>query len=154
MQQSRFLNTQNTISYRRELREKGTDAEKILWSHLRNRRLGGLKFRRQHSIGTYIVDFLHVDTNTIIELDGDVHFSLEKQMEKDKVRQQWLESNGFKVVRYNNNDIFNNLDCILDEIYHNLTNSWPDLTLPSPHRRGDRTNLTSLKNKIEACASS
>ena len=121
MQKNRFLNTKNTINFRRELRENATDAEKILWSHLRSRRLGGLKFRRQHGVGPYIVDFLHSDTNTIIELDGDVHFSLDEQMKKDMVRQRWLEGKGFKVMRYNNNDIFNNLDCVLDEIYHNLT---------------------------------
>ncbi len=132
MSQSRFLNTENTINYRRELRENATEAEKILWSHLRNRRLGGLKFRRQHAIGTYIVDFLNPETNSIIELDGDVHFLLDKQVEKDKVRQRWLEGKGFKVIRYNNDDIFNNLDCILNELYHNLTSNRPDLTLPSP----------------------
>ncbi len=122
MQQNRFLNTQNKVDYRRELRQNATEAERLLWPHLKNRRLGGLKFRRQHTVGPYIVDFLHSDTNTIIELDGDVHFLLDEQIEKDKTRQQWLESKGFKIVRYNNNDIFNNLDCILDEIYHNLTN--------------------------------
>lgn len=122
MPPNRFLNTQNTISYRRELRENSTDAEKLFWSHLKNRKLGGLKFRRQHAIGKFIVDFFHADTNTIIELDGDVHFSLDKQVAKDKARQQWLESKGFKIIRYNNNDIFNNLDSVLGEIYHNLTN--------------------------------
>lgn len=94
--------------------------EKILWSHLRNRRLGNFKFRRQHSIGSYVVDIYHHDSKTVIEADGDVHFALEKQVEHDRVRQSWLEAKGFLVLRYNNVDIVNNLENILEEIYQTI----------------------------------
>lgn len=103
--------------YRRKLRQASTPSEKIVWSKLRDRRLGGLKFRRQEGIGKYIVDFLNYDGKIIIEIDGDVHFVDEKNVVKDKERQAWLEEQGWKILRYNNVDVRKNLENILDEIY-------------------------------------
>jgi very-short-patch-repair endonuclease len=120
MEGSRFLNSSKNLDYRRNLRKNSTKAEQILWFHLKNRKLGDLKFRRQHSLGQYIVDFLHAESNIIIELDSDVHFSLDEQAAKDATRQLWLEGQGFTFLRFNNNEITNNLSSVLDHIYYNI----------------------------------
>ncbi|MSU75413.1 MAG: DUF559 domain-containing protein [Candidatus Magasanikbacteria bacterium] len=114
-----------TIPFRRELRKNQTKAEKVLWSHLRAGRLGSLKFKRQHGIGNYIVDFFHPETKTIIEVDGDVHFVVQQQEQKDRQREKWLEEQGYKIVRYNNVDIFNNLEGVLQEINFFVTQVKP-----------------------------
>lgn len=118
----KLFSWRKTIPFRRELRENETRAEKIMWFNLRNRKLGGLKFYRQHGVGPYIVDFFNSETKTIIELDGDVHFAIDSQVKKDLDRTKWLNENGFKILRFNNVDIFNNLGGVLAEIYFNLTN--------------------------------
>ncbi|KKW09314.1 MAG: hypothetical protein UY44_C0004G0029 [Candidatus Kaiserbacteria bacterium GW2011_GWA2_49_19] len=126
----RLLGFIRTIGMRSELRKNKTKAEKILWSQLRLKRLGGLRFRRQHGIGPYVVDFYQADSKIVIEVDGDVHFSLAEQEIKDRVRQRWLEGHGYIVLRYNNVDVFNNLDGILREIYHMVTAARPHPALP------------------------
>ena len=98
----------------RSLRRKSTDAEILLWQHLRDRRLLGLKFRHQVPIGNYIVDFFCEDVKMIIELDGGQH--MEKEL-YDQVRSDWLVANGFRVVRYWNNDISNKLDAVLENLF-------------------------------------
>ena len=98
----------------RSLRRKSTDAEILLWQHIRDRRLLGLKFRRQVPIGNYIVDFFCEDAQVIIELDGGQHM---EQEQYDRVRSDWLTANGFRIVRYWNNDIANNLDAVLENLF-------------------------------------
>lgn len=114
----------------RYLRTNQTEVEKIIWNQLRNRRLNGVKFRRQHPIGRYIVDFVSLERNLIIELDGGQHNS-ELGRKMDAVRQTWLENRGFKVLRFWNNEVVKDLDAVLEVINNNLT-------LPSPKRRGER----------------
>ncbi|SHF88630.1 5-methyltetrahydrofolate--homocysteine methyltransferase [Flavobacterium micromati] len=92
----------------KEMRNKPTEAEKMLWNVLSNKGIEGFKFRRQHIIGDYIVDFLCLEKRLIIELDGSIH-SLPEQIEHDKERTIWLESKGFKVFRYTNKEVLNNL---------------------------------------------
>jgi very-short-patch-repair endonuclease len=106
-----------TKDLRRSLRKNKTNAEKIVWTCLKSKQIGGYKFRRQHGIGKYIVDFYQLDSKLIIEIDGDVHFITADQEKKDIERQKWFESMGYKILRFNNVDIFNNLENILDEIY-------------------------------------
>lgn len=91
-----------------------TKAEIILWSKLKGKQLG-YKFRRQHGIGKYIVDFYCPELRLIIELDGYPH-GFDTQIKKDEERQNFLESLGFIVRRYANNDIENNLNGILDDL--------------------------------------
>lgn len=126
----RLLGFIRTIGKRGELRKNKTKAEEILWSQLRLKRLGGLRFRRQHGIGPYIVDFYQADSKIVIEVDGDVHFTIAEQETKDRVRQRWLEGQEYVVLRYNNVDIFNNLNGILREIYHTVTVARPHPALP------------------------
>ena len=94
----------------RELRKNSTDAEKHLWQKLRNRQLEGYKFKRQVPIGHYIVDFLCVSANLIVELDGGQH--TEQQAYDDK-RTALLESKGFTVVRFWNDEVLQNIDSVL-----------------------------------------
>jgi very-short-patch-repair endonuclease len=96
-----------TLKFARQLRHNQTDAEKLLWSKLRNRALNGNKFRRQVPVGNYIADFLCLDAMLIVELDGGQHA---EQQEYDQRRTHWLESQGFRVLRFWNNEVLTNID--------------------------------------------
>jgi very-short-patch-repair endonuclease len=102
-----------TLKFARQLRRSQTDAEKLLWSKLRNRALNGYKFRRQVPVGNYIADFLCQEAMFIVELDGGQHA---EQQEYDQRRTHWLESQGFRVLRFWNNDVLLNIDGICDVI--------------------------------------
>ncbi len=99
----------------RELRGKGTNAEKFVWSLLRNRKVMGLKSRRQHQIGLYIVDFYCHELKLVLELDGGIHLTI-KQREKDKIRDEYLKSEGFKIYRFANRIALDNPEVILQTI--------------------------------------
>jgi adenine-specific DNA-methyltransferase len=94
----------------RKLRKNTTDAETLLWRHLRDRRLAGFKFRRQHVIGHYIVDFLCPLEKLIVELDGGQHAD---GTAYDERRTGYLESKGYRVVRFWNNDALRDVDSVL-----------------------------------------
>jgi very-short-patch-repair endonuclease len=99
-----------------ELRKKSTDAERLLWRHLRAKQLEGLKFRRQEPIGDYIVDFVCFDRSLIVEVDGGQHL---QEKAKDDERTRWLEGQGFKVLRFWNNDVMKNIEGVLRVIRDN-----------------------------------
>jgi very-short-patch-repair endonuclease len=101
-------------SLARSLRKHQTDAENILWRSLRNRRMSGYKFRRQHSIGPFIADFVCLEKKLIIELDGGQH---SVKIELDSKRTEYLESKGFRVVRFWNNHILHETEAVLDVIF-------------------------------------
>jgi very-short-patch-repair endonuclease len=86
----------------RTLRKDSTDAERWLWQRLRNRELLGWKFRRQHPIGCYIVDFACIERKLIIELDGSQHA---ESQTADSERSEYLEDKGFQILRFWNNDV-------------------------------------------------
>lgn len=96
----------------RRLRETMTDAERRLWLLLRDRRLDGYKFRRQHPIGRFIVDFACVDVGLVIEVDGGQHCG----NKADEERTKWLESQGWRVVRFWNNDVLTNIEGVAESI--------------------------------------
>lgn len=100
----------------RKLRQKSTEAERLLWKHLRAKRLDGLKFRRQEPIGNYIVDFVSFDKRVIVEIDGSQHLM---QKAEDHKRTHWLEDQGFKVLRFWNNEILKNVEGVLKVIKEN-----------------------------------
>ena len=102
--------------FARELRKNSTDAENMLWYHLRAKQLRDLKFRRQQPIGNYIVDFVCFSKKIVIELDGSQH-DLKKIKQKDKKRDRWLKNQGFKVLRFWNNDVLENTDGVLEVIW-------------------------------------
>ena len=97
----------------KELRKNSTDVEIILWQQLRNRQLSGYKFRRQVPVDSYIVDFMCKSTKLIVELDGSQHA---EQQDYDKKRTQYLETKGFKVFRFWNNEIIKNLSGVLEAL--------------------------------------
>jgi very-short-patch-repair endonuclease len=106
--------------YRKELRNNSTSAEAELWNHLKNKQLNGYKFRRQHSINNYIVDFFCPAESLIIELDGDSHGDYHS-IEKDEKRDRDLNSLGYKVLRFENRFIFQDIDWVKEEILKVIT---------------------------------
>ena len=97
-----------------ELRHNQTEAEAILWSRLRAHRMGGVKFRRQHAIDNYIVDFCSPRRKLILELDGSQHL---EQADYDVERTKHLEAKGYRVLRFWNNEIMNEIDAVLNVIW-------------------------------------
>ena len=104
-------------SLERVLRREQTDAERILWQHLRNRRLLDRRFRRQHKLGPYIVDFVCPDAWLIVELDGSQHI---EQVAYDSARTEFLQSQGYRVIRFWNNDVLLRVDDVLHAIVEAL----------------------------------
>lgn len=103
----------------RSLRQPQTPAEQTLWAFLRNAQLEGYKFRRQRPIGSYIVDFYCARRKLIVEVDGDSHA---QQVDYDNERSAWLESRGYRVIRFQNSDIRMNLNAVLQSILEQLIN--------------------------------
>ena len=98
-----------------------TKQERLLWQFLRKKNINGLKFRRQYPIGKYIVDFICNEKRLIIELDGGQH-NENQNIVYDKERTKYLETKGFKVIRFWNLDIENNIEGVYQEILKHLTN--------------------------------
>ncbi len=109
----------------RALRKNQTAAERRLWSAIRNRRLAGCKFRRQHPINNFIVDFACLERKLVIEVDGGQHA---EEIKKDAERTTALEKVGFRVLRFWNHDVLKNMDAVLETILANLEGD-----APSPH---------------------
>ena len=109
--------------FRRDLREGSTKAEQLVWAIVRNRRLDGAKFRRQHSVGPYIVDFACLESWLIIELDGGYHDYI---VEEDLERQRYLKEQGFAVLRFWNEDVLQDAEAVARGIQNAMKKS------PSP----------------------
>jgi very-short-patch-repair endonuclease len=107
------------IERSRKLRKDSTPQEIILWAQLKDRRFYNLKFRRQYSIGNYIVDFICLEKKLVIELDGWQHKE-EPQERYDKERNKFLEKIGFRVLRFWNNEINSNLNGVILKIEENI----------------------------------
>ena len=118
-------------SLARALRRHATDAEHLLWKHLRNRRLGGYKFRRQVVIESCIVDFLCLEAKLIIEADGGQHV---EQAAQDARRTARLEAMGYRVMRFWNHEILKEHHSVLEQIYSALIEA--PSPQPSPRGRG------------------
>jgi very-short-patch-repair endonuclease len=97
----------------RKLRKAPTPAEAKLWTYLRGNKLNGVNFRRQHAIGNYVPDFCSPKAKLIIELDGGQHL---EQEEYDNERTQYLESQGYKVIRFWNSQVMNDIDGVIRAI--------------------------------------
>jgi very-short-patch-repair endonuclease len=97
----------------KEMRSKPTPAENLLWQRLRSHRLRGMKFRRQHNIERFIVDFYCRDAKLVVEVDGLIH---QYQKEEDAIRQEFLESQKLRVIRFTNEDVLTNLDDVIQQI--------------------------------------
>ena len=97
----------------RSLRKNPTEAERLLWRHLRLHQLGGWKFRRQQPVRTYIVDFVCLEKRLIVEVDGGQHAA---QMEQDAQRAAWLEAEGFRVLRFWNTEVLRDTTAVQETI--------------------------------------
>jgi len=128
------------VKIARKLRRTQTDAERVLWLRLRDRRLNGWKFKRQAPIDRYVADFCCPDARLIIELDGGQHSTSE---EADAKRTAVLESCGYLVLRFWNNDVMKNMDGVLEEIVATLPQppsvpQEPSAPHPDPLPYGER----------------
>src|SRR5690606_2787762 len=112
-------NKKNLKDLRKELRRNMTSAEAFLWNELKDNKIEGRKFRRQHSINNFIVDFYCASEQLIIELDGQAHLNPTAE-ENDRRRDRILEGMGFKVLRFENKMVFENLESVLKEIRDNF----------------------------------
>jgi very-short-patch-repair endonuclease len=108
------------VNRSRVLRSTATSAEDILWFHLRSRRLGGFKFVRQFPIENYFADFACRDARLIVEIDGGTH-GTSAERSNDSKRTQALNALGYRVARFHNNDVYENLDGVLDHLLAVLT---------------------------------
>ena len=121
------------FGFAKQLRSNPTDAERWLWSLLRGKRLGNLRFRRQQPVGPYIVDFFCPAAKLIVELDGSHHGS-DNNASYDAIRTQWLEGRGYKVLRFANHSVLN--EPVLERIWHDVQSR-----LPLPERPNGRSTL-------------
>ena len=106
-----------------------TDAERRLWRHLRNRELGGWKFKRQYPVGPYIVDFICVEKNLVIEVAGGQHAENEKQ---DNQRSAYLNHMGYRVFRFWNNEVLKETEAVLEAIFAILADAKENSPSPQP----------------------
>lgn len=103
----------------RDLRKKQTDAEELLWELLRNRQLAGVKFRRQHQFGDYILDFYSTESKLCVECDGEIH-GAKGQQAKDAKRDAYLRSQGLTVLRFSNQEVLDETGVVLEKIFESL----------------------------------
>jgi len=120
-------------SLARKLRHQSTDAERVLWRYLRAHRMAGYKFRRQVVIDPYIVDFVCLEARLIVEADGGQHL---EQAEADLKRSVFLESLGYKVLRFWNHEILGDIHAVLERIHGHLIEA--PSPRPSPGGRGGK----------------
>ena len=115
----------------RRLRNHSTDTERCLWRHLRDRQIEGFKFRRQQPVGRYVVDFVNLEKKVVVELDGGQH-ALDPC---DRTRDEWLRAEGYQVLRFWDNQVFGNLEGVLENIRDALLTPHP-----APLPQGERGN--------------
>ena len=120
----------------RRLRRDQTEAERKLWAHLRSRQLAGAKFRRQHFISPFIVDFCCPECGLVVELDGGQHV---ERTEADQRRTAFLQAQGYRVLRFWNSEVFTALDAVLEQIWAVLSDPHPS-PLPSREREKKSTD--------------
>ena len=101
----------------RSMRGNPTPAEELVWEQVRNRRFHGLKFRRQHPVDRFIVDFICPEKSVVVEIDGSIHLSTGPE---DQAREKVLESHGLRVVRFTNDEVLNDLEGVLARLWENI----------------------------------
>lgn len=114
-----------------ELRKNMTEAEKVLWTALRDRRFREFKFRRQVPLDRFIVDFLCIPLHLVIELDGSIH---DEQKEHDAEREMYLQQMGYQILRFRNDEVMRNLNSVLNQIEAFLWKKQKAYIPPSPEQ--------------------
>jgi very-short-patch-repair endonuclease len=121
-------NSPSALQRARQLRRNMTWPENLFWSRVKAHQFMRLKFRKQHPVGPYVVDFYCAEVALVVEMDGDSHVDIKA----DAVRQRYLEGLGLKVVRYSNDDVLNELDWVMGDLARQLAcMKIPPLPLPS-----------------------
>lgn len=115
-------NTQRGKTFARRLRKSETDAERKIWQQLRSRNLNNAKFRRQHPVGPYVVDFICINEKLVIELDGSQH---QRQQDYDAERTTYLERAGYRVVRFWDDDVLLKTESVMQAIFDALGSPSP-----------------------------
>lgn len=121
------------MKLQRKLSNSATDAERQLWQYLRGRQMEGCKFRRQHPFGDYILDFVCLERKLVIELDGGQHAD---DVQYDHSRSQRLEQSGFTVIRFWNNEVFDNIEGVV-EVIQNMLSLKAASSPPNPPLEGE-----------------
>ena len=132
--------SQKLRTHARELRKNSTDAERILWSELRDHKLNGIGFRRQVPIKNYIADFACHAAKLVVEFDGGQHFS-DQAEQADATRSAVIEARGFKVLRFSNHDVMTNRAGVLETIATAIAERAPTPTLPRKREREQTTRV-------------
>ncbi|NMQ07809.1 endonuclease domain-containing protein [Candidatus Accumulibacter phosphatis] len=134
----------------KSLRQQMTEAENLLWQHLRGHRLNEEKFRRQQVIGPYVVDFVHFGARVVVEADGGQH----NESPGDARRDAWLKSQGFRILRFWNHEICNDTEAVLEAVLAAVECRPPSPPDPSPARGevGERGNGCTRVRQIPAPA--
>jgi very-short-patch-repair endonuclease len=117
----RIFNKTSERQKRKALRRVMPEAEVILWSKLQKRQVDGFKFRRQYSVGAFVIDFYCAERKLAIEIDGDSHYQPGAE-ERDKKRQKWIEQYGIRFLRFTNDEVRKNLYGVLDAIEEAVKN--------------------------------
>jgi len=128
--------------FAKTLRKNMTDAEQLLWRHLRAHRMCDQKFRRQQPIGPYIVDFVHFGARLVVEADGGQH----NGSANDAVRDAWLRGQGFTVLHYWNDEILQNIEAVLEAILKELAKSVPSPPAPLPQGERGEHQIASIRD--------
>jgi len=136
---TQIFNQTKLKKLRKILRNKATSSENVLWQKLRKRQVGGLRFRRQVSIGKYTVDFYCPEINLVIEVDGNTHFISHQIEEKDLLRQKTIENLGIKFLRFTSTDVYNNMNNVLNEIYLECNSPPPDPPFVRGRKRSNKS---------------
>jgi len=119
------------IKLAKALRKNPTESEQLLWKHLRMKQLEGVKFRRQEPIDNYIVDFISLEHRLVIEIDGSQHAESKADLQRD----EYLKREGFKVLRFWNNEVLNNIEGVIETVFNELKEH-PSPLIPSRKGRG------------------
>jgi very-short-patch-repair endonuclease len=122
-----------SAAQRRALRRNPTDAERLLWAYLRSRQIANFKFRRQHAIGPYVLDFYCAAQELGVELDGGQHYTL-RGRRMDEARARYLAERGARVLRFSDHDVLTNLQGVIDAISEALTPASPTPVGEGPDR--------------------
>jgi very-short-patch-repair endonuclease len=116
MRENQLHNLPKVKGRRKYLRKNLTPAEAILWNYLKNSQLYGRKFRRQHSVGNYVLDFYCPEERLAVEIDGSQHVIFKSKIRQDKERTKFLNSKKIRIKRFINSEVYNNLDGVLEAI--------------------------------------
>ena len=130
----------------RQLRRSMTETERRLWQRLRGLQIGGYKFRRQHPLGRYVLDFVCLDAGLVIEVDGGQHAD---HSDRDAMRTRWLEQRGLRVLRFWNHEIWHNIEDVKGVIERALLPGTQPPSQPSPFQ-GEGVESKGLQSKKNA----